>query len=82
MIDDGFEHNPRISRQALAALHEGAFGWALSLTGYDDTRGVFSMDTADQAFTFDADTRAVPAPGALALIAIGLVGLALERRRR
>ena len=35
MIDDGFEHNPRISRQALAALHEGAFGWALSLTGYD-----------------------------------------------
>ena len=54
----------------------------LSLTGYDDTRGIFSMDTADQAFTFDADTRAVPAPGALALIAIGLVGLALERRRR
>jgi RNA polymerase sigma-70 factor (ECF subfamily) len=35
MIDDGLEHNPGISRQALAALHEGAFGWALSLTGYD-----------------------------------------------
>lgn len=35
MIDDGLEHNPRISRQALTALHEGAFGWALSLTAYD-----------------------------------------------
>ena len=35
MIDDGLEHNRRISRQALADLHEGAFGWALSLTGYD-----------------------------------------------
>ena len=35
MIDDGFEHNPGISRQALAVLHEGAYGWALSLTGYD-----------------------------------------------
>ncbi len=35
MIDDGLEHNPGISRRALAALHEGAFGWALSLTGYD-----------------------------------------------
>ena len=35
MNDDGFEHNPRISRQALADLHEGAFGWALSLMAYD-----------------------------------------------
>ncbi|MEM8769330.1 MAG: sigma-70 family RNA polymerase sigma factor [Pseudomonadota bacterium] len=35
MLDDGLEHNPRISRQALAALHQGAFGWALSLTAYD-----------------------------------------------
>jgi RNA polymerase sigma-70 factor (ECF subfamily) len=35
MIDDGLEHNPGISRRALAALHEGAFGWALSLTRYD-----------------------------------------------
>ena len=35
MNDDGLEHNPGVSRQALAALHEGAFGWALSLTDYD-----------------------------------------------
>ena len=35
MIDDGLEHNPGVSRRALAALHQGAFGWALSLTGYD-----------------------------------------------
>lgn len=35
MLEDGLEHNPGISRQALAALHDGAFGWALSLTDYD-----------------------------------------------
>ena len=35
MIDDGLEHNRNISRRALADLHEGAFGWALSLTSYD-----------------------------------------------
>ena len=35
MIEDELENNPGISRQALAALHEAAFGWALSLTRYD-----------------------------------------------
>lgn len=35
MNDDGLEHNPAISRQALADLHDGAFGWALSLLAYD-----------------------------------------------
>lgn len=33
MIEDGLDNNPGVSREALAALHEGAFGWALSLTG-------------------------------------------------
>ena len=36
MIEDGLEHNRSISRQALAALHEAGFAWALSLTAYDD----------------------------------------------
>ena len=35
MIDDGLEHNPGISRRALVALHDSAFGWALSVTAYD-----------------------------------------------
>ncbi len=35
MVEDGFENNPKVSRQALAALHDSAFGWALSLTQYD-----------------------------------------------
>ena len=34
-MDDGLEHNPLVSRRALAQQHEAAFGWALSLTGYN-----------------------------------------------
>lgn len=34
-MDDGLEHNPLVSRRALAEQHEAAFGWALSLTGYN-----------------------------------------------
>ncbi len=33
MLDDGFAHNPKVSHAALAELHAGACGWALSLTG-------------------------------------------------
>ena len=33
MLDDGFAHNPKVSHAALAELHAGAYGWALSLTG-------------------------------------------------
>ena len=35
MPDDGLPHNSNISRRALEALHEGAFGWALSLCGHE-----------------------------------------------
>ena len=35
MIEDEFRNNPGISRHALAALHEAAFSWALSLTRHD-----------------------------------------------
>ena len=34
-MDDGLEHNPLVFRRALAEQHEAAFGWALSLTGYN-----------------------------------------------
>lgn len=47
MNHDGLEHNTEISRQALAALHEGAFGWALSLTGYD---GQAAEDVMQQTY--------------------------------
>ena len=55
MIDDGLDHNPRISRQALAALHEGAFGWALSLTGYD---GQAAEEVMQQAYLALLEGRA------------------------
>lgn len=52
----------------------------LSLTGYDDTRGVFSLDTANNELTFDADATAIPVPSTMALIGIGLIGLMAHRK--
>ncbi len=34
-MQDGLEHNPNVSKDALAAHHRAAYGWALSLCGYD-----------------------------------------------
>jgi len=47
MLEDGLENNPDISRRALAALHEGAFRWALSLTDYDAQA---AQDVMQQAY--------------------------------
>jgi len=33
--DDALEHNPKVQRQALEALHESLFGWCLSRCNYD-----------------------------------------------
>lgn len=33
--DDALDNNPHVSRQALAALHEQLFGWALSRCGFE-----------------------------------------------
>jgi RNA polymerase sigma-70 factor (ECF subfamily) len=34
-MHDGFEHNPKVSRSALASHHRAAHGWAMSLSRYD-----------------------------------------------
>jgi RNA polymerase sigma-70 factor (ECF subfamily) len=34
-MQDGLEHNPKVSRDALAGHHRAVYGWALSLSGYD-----------------------------------------------
>lgn len=33
--DDALEHNPHVSCQALAAIHDQLYGWSLSRCGYD-----------------------------------------------
>ena len=53
----------------------------LSLTGFADTRGKFSLDTADNKLTFDADAEAITSPGTMALLGFGLIGLGLARRK-
>ena len=55
MIDDGLEHNPLVSRRALAQLHEGAFGWALSLSGHDVAD---AEDVMQQAYLLLLEGRA------------------------
>src|SRR5262245_65278881 len=34
-MHDGLEHNPKVSRRALASLHRTAHAWAMSLSRYD-----------------------------------------------
>jgi len=34
-MHDGLEHNPKVSRSALASHHRAAHAWATSLSGYD-----------------------------------------------
>jgi RNA polymerase sigma-70 factor (ECF subfamily) len=34
-MHDGLEHNPKVSRSALASLHRAAYAWAMSLSRYD-----------------------------------------------
>ncbi len=60
----------------------------LHLTGYDATPGTWSFTTQivnglqAQHLTWSANTAAVPVPGVLALMGVGLVGAALSRRRQ
>ena len=43
-MHDGLEHNPKVSRRALASHHRAAHAWALSLSRYDPA-------TADDVMT-------------------------------
>ena len=60
----------------------------LHLTGYDATPGTWSFTTQiangmpAQHLTWSSNTAAVPVPGVLALMGVGLVGAALSRRRQ
>jgi hypothetical protein len=57
----------------------------LMITGFDPTPGtwVFTGNTQGQLFTFSAGNAAsVPEPGILMLLGVGVLGLALARRRR
>jgi RNA polymerase sigma-70 factor (ECF subfamily) len=54
-MDDGLEHNPNISRRALAAQHGAAYAWALSLTGYD---AAAAADVMQQSYLVIVEGRA------------------------
>ncbi len=54
-MDDGLEHNPLVSRSALAAQHRAAYAWALSLTGYDDAA---AADVMQQSYLAIVEGRA------------------------
>ncbi len=54
-MDDGLEHNPHVSRRALAALHRAVHAWALSLTGYDDAA---AADVMQQSYLVIVEGRA------------------------
>ncbi len=54
-MDDGLEHNPLVSRAALAALHRAAYAWALSLTGYDPAA---AADVMQQSYLVIVEGRA------------------------
>nr|WP_223794867.1 PEP-CTERM sorting domain-containing protein [Marinobacter sp. F4216] len=52
----------------------------LKITGFEDTQGYWSFSN-QSGFTFSASS-AVPEPGTLALLGLGLAGLGVARRRQ
>lgn len=54
----------------------------LSLTGFADTAGVFTLSSQSQLLSFSADTTAVPIPAAAWLFSSGLLGLVAIGRKR
>ena len=56
----------------------------LSGVGFDDTSGTWNLtgNSAGVLFNFSAGSVAAPEPATLALIALGIIGFAVARRRR
>lgn len=56
----------------------------LTGAGFDDTKGAWSLtaNANGTLFNFSSGTTAVPEPGTLVLLGVGLLGIGLTRRRR
>jgi RNA polymerase sigma-70 factor (ECF subfamily) len=54
-MGDELEHNPRVSRSALAEHHDGAFAWALALARYDRA---LAADVLQHAYLLILEGRA------------------------
>ena len=65
-------------------LHAGvdALGGGQLEVGFEDLMGGGDRDDEDNRFLFSGSVASVPAPGALGLLGLGLLGFGLRRRQK
>lgn len=86
-INDGFGVSTSFILDTVSLYTNDSSGIAiegygdLSLTGFDTTRAQFSLDTANNKLTFDADATKVAGPATGALLGLGLIALGWSRRK-